>query len=340
MGNKKCCFYLLHMIEIDGSTGEGGGQVLRTALSVACVLQKPIRITNIRAGRSQPGLKAQHLTVCNLLAKITNAKIEGAALGSTEIEFSPGEISGGEYSFDIGTAGSITLLLQAALPVLAHAKHPSLLSITGGTHVAFSPTFDYFSEVFLPAAAKFGVNAEVRMLQAGFYPKGGGNAELKVQPSKLAGAAFEPQDHRHVLYSIISSGLPPHVAEREEKELEKALHGHELRGKITEVRSSCAGNAVTVWSGFVGSSSLGEAGKPAEKVAGEAAEAFLAEVKSGASVDSHLADQLPLYAALAEGKSAYGTSKFTQHLITNAEVLSALTGRNIRLANEREVTVE
>jgi len=320
--------------------GEGGGQVLRTALSVACVLGKPVRITNIRAGRSQPGLKAQHLTVCKLLAQITNAKMSGAALGSTEIEFSPEEISGGEYSFDIGTAGSITLLLQAALPVLAHAKHPSSLSITGGTHVAFSPTFDYFSEVFLPAVAKLGIKAEAKMLAAGFYPKGGGRVEMRVRPSRLIGAKFEPQQHKQILYGIISSGLPPHVAEREEHELKKMLDGKEVSGKINEVHASCVGNAITVWSGLVGASSLGETGKPAEKVAGEAAEALLAEIGASASVDSHLADQLLLYAALAEGKSAYTTSKFTQHLTTNAAVLSSLTGRNIRLANERDVTVD
>lgn len=328
------------MMEIDGGIGEGGGQVLRTALSIACVLGKPIRISNIRAGRKEPGLKAQHLTVCRLLAQITDAKMEGASLGSTEITFEPGGITGGGYSFDIGTAGSITLLLQAALPVLAHAKHASRLSITGGTHVAFSPTFDYFSEVFLPAAAKFGVNAEAKMIAAGFYPKGGGRAEMMVEPSRLQGASFVPQGHKQVLYNIILSGLPPHVAEREEHKLKKMLGAYRLEGKINPVRVSCAGNAITLWSGFVGASSLGETGKPAEKVAGEAAEAFLAEAESKAAVDSHLADQLLLYAALAEGKSSYATSRFTPHLQTNAAVLSALTGRNIRLANEREVAVE
>ena len=327
------------MLEIDGSVGEGGGQVLRTALSVACVLGKPVRISNIRAGRSQPGLKAQHLTVCKLLAQITNAKMNHATIGSTEITFEPGEISGGEYSFDIGTAGSITLLLQAALPVLLHAEHASKLAITGGTHVAFSPTFDYFSEVFLPAAAKLGVDAEARMVAAGFYPKGGGKAELRVRPSRLRGASFTPEEHRRILYSIISSGLPPHVSEREENKLKKILEKRDVSGKIITAQAPCAGNAITVWSGFAGASSLGETGKPSEKVAGEAAEALLAEIGAGTAVDSHLADQLLVYAALAEGKSAYSTSGFTQHLKTNAEVLSAMTGRNIILAGEGRVEV-
>ena len=328
------------MLEIDGSMGEGGGQVLRTALSLSCVLGKPVRISSIRAGRNQPGLKAQHVAVCNLLSNITSAGISGASLGSTAIEFSPGKISGGDYSFDIGTAGSITLLLQAALPVLSHAKRESALTITGGTHVAFSPTFDYFSEVFLPAAAAFGVAAQAKMAQAGFYPKGGGKVEMKVQPSKLQGVSIRPQEHKEAHYSIISAGLPPHVSEREGKKLEHALHGYKLSGANHAVHANSAGNAVTAWSGFLGASSLGESGKPAEKVAGEAAEALLAEIGTGAAVDFHLADQLLLYAAIAEGKTTFATSRFTAHLTTNASVLRLLTGRNIILRDNREVSVE
>ena len=327
------------MLSIDGSMGEGGGQVLRTALTLACVLGKPIRIFNIRAGRAEAGLKAQHLAVCNLLAKISNAKMSGAAPGSTEITFEPGRISGGEFSFDIGTAGSITLLLQAALPVLAHAEKESALSVIGGTHVAFSPTFDYFSEVFLPAVSAFGIDALAKMEKAGFYPKGGGRVEMKVQPSQLRGASFTAQEHKHALYRIISSGLAPHVAEREKKKIIKELHAFKPLGTVENATAACAGNAVSVWSGFAGASSLGESGKPAEKVAGEAVEGFLAEAQSRSSVDSHLADQLLVYAALAEGKTSYSTSRFTLHLKTNAEVLRLLTGRNIILAGEKEVSV-
>ncbi len=332
------------MLEIDGSQGEGGGQVLRTALSLSCVLQKPVHITSIRAGRSKPGLAAQHLTACHLLSSISGAKMSGAGLGSTELSFSPGKISGGEYKFDIGTAGSCTLLLQAVLPVLAHAPRPSSLEITGGTHVSHSPTFEYFSEVFLPAVRKFGVRADVQMQRAGFYPKGGGKVTLAVEPSKLRGCKFLPEA-QPVKYSILSSSLPPHVLQREEKEVKKLFPN--ATGVAREAEASCAGNALTVWSGSFGASSLGEIGKPAEKVAQEACAELMREMPAapheqgaGPSVDSHLADQLLIYASLADGKSEFSTPVFSSHLKTNAEVIRAMTGRNIRLGNDRTVSVE
>jgi len=332
------------MMEIDGAIGEGGGQVLRTALSVACVKGQPVRIYNIRAGRESGGLKAQHLSVCRLLAEITGAKMEGAELGSREIVFKPGEISGGDYSFDIGTAGSITLLFQSALPVLAFAKSKSTLAIRGGTHVKAAPTYDYFEKVFLPAAREFGLKAESRMVRPGFYPKGGGEAVLAVEPSRLCGKAFSPQPRNSSLkmaanYSIISSLLPTHVGQREESVIRQMLAGYTLYGERKNLEAACAGNAVCVWSGFVGASSLGEQGKKAEKVAEEACRDFLAASASGASVDSHLADQLLLCAALAEGRSAFFAPSFTSHLRTNAEILRRMTARNIILAGEGRVEV-
>lgn len=335
--NKKQVVKKGSMIEIDGSTGEGGGQVLRTALSVACVLEKDVRISNIRKGRGVPGLRAQHLTVCNLLAEITGAKMQGERMGSTEIIFEPGKIAGGDYRFDIGTAGSCTLLLQAALPVLAHAKKECSLEITGGTHVQHAPTFEYFSNVFLPAVRKFGVHAEARMGRAGFYPKGGGKIILKTKHSELKGCLLE-RESCATDYSIISSGIPPHVAEREEKGLKKIFP--DAQGKKENSAAASPGNALSVWSGMHGASSLGEIGKPAEKVAKEACDALFGSLQSGAAVDARLADQLLIYAALAEGKTAFTTPQFTSHLSTNAEILRLMTGRNIILANEREIRVE
>ena len=325
------------MLEIDGSIGEGGGQVLRSALSLSCVLQRALRIKNIRAGRSKPGIAAQHLAVCKLLSEICGARMDGATLGSTELAFSPGKISGGNYKFDIGTAGSCTLLLQAALPVLAHAEHPSSLEIKGGTHVSHSPTFEYFSEVFLPAVRKFGVHAEAKMQRAGFYPKGGGQVSLAVEPSQMHGCRFE-QQKAQVRYSILSSFLPPHVLQREEEEIRKKIPG--CAGEARAVEASCAGNALTIWSGSFGASALGEIGKPAEKVAGEACAALAQGLESGCAVDAHLADQLLLCAALAGGKSEFSTQVFSSHLRTNADVIRAMTGRNIILGNDRVVRVE
>ena len=339
------------MLEIDGSIGEGGGQVLRTALSVACVLGKPVRITNIRAGRETPGLRAQHLTVCKLLAEITGGKLSGASLGSSEITFSPGKISGGGYSFDIGTAGSCTLLLQAALPVLLCAPVPCSLRIKGGTHVRGAPTYEYFSEVFLPAIGRFGAKCESKLVSHGFYPKGGGEIIVEAHPSVLSGCELADGKGKSARYSIISSSLPESVAAREEKTVKETLGKEfEVQGKSETAASPCAGNAITVWSGTHGGCAIGERGKPAEQVAKGACEDFLsgtgkggAAGKSGAAggsaVDRHLADQLLVYAALASGRSAFSSFEFTSHLKTNAEVLRRMTGRNIILGGEGRIEV-
>ena len=325
------------IFEIDGSAGESGGQILRTSLALSCILGKPMRIRNIRAGRPKPGLAAQHLTVCNLLSGICNARMEGAALGSKELAFSPGKILGGCYNVDIGTAGSCTLLMQAALPVLSHAREKSVLEVAGGTHVQHSPSFEYFSEVFLPAASRFGVRASAQMQRAGFYPKGGGKVSLAVEPSKLRGCKFSPGAHP-ISYSIVSSALPLHVLQREEAEMKKAFP--QSAGFARGVEANCAGNALTIWSGAFGASALGQIGKPAEKVAQEACAALAQGLGSGCSVDAHLADQLLIHAALAEGKSEFSTHEFSSHLRTNAGVIRAMTGRNIILGNDRTVTVE
>ena len=325
------------MQEIDGSIGEGGGQVLRTALSISCVLRKPVHITNIRAGRSKPGLAAQHLAVCNLLSEISGAQMQGATLGSTSLTFEPGEIKGGNYKFDIGTAGSCTLLLQAALPVLAHAREMSTLEITGGTHVFHSPTFEYFSEVFLPAVKKFGVHANATLQRAGFFPKGGGKVALEAEPSHLRGCTLLPEEYLETNYSIVSSALPPSVMQREVNALKKIFP--QSSGMEQAVSAACPGNSVTVWRGACGASALGEIGKPAEKVAREACQSLSRELEAKAAVDSRLADQLLIYAVLAEGKSEFSAPAFTPHLHTNADVLRALTGRNIILGAERAITV-
>ena len=325
------------VIEIDGATGESGGQILRTSLALSCIFGKPVRVFNIRAGRPKSGLAAQHLTACNLLSEICGAKMQGATIGSTELSFSPGKISGGNYKFDIGTAGSCTLLLQAALPVLVHAGEKSTLEITGGTHVLHSPTFEYFSNVFLPAAEKFGVRAGAKLGRIGFYPKGGGKVSLSVEPSKLSGCKFKRHDGA-VHYSVLSALLPPHVIAREGAEVKKAFPGS--AGEAHAADAACAGNALTVWSGTFGASALGEIGKPAEKVAKEACDSLAQGLQSGCSIDAHLADQLLIYAALAEGKSEFSTPEFSSHLRTNADVVRAMTGRNIILGSDRVVQVE
>ncbi|MEM4554405.1 MAG: RNA 3'-terminal phosphate cyclase [Candidatus Anstonellaceae archaeon] len=314
------------MIEIDGAYGEGGGQVLRTALSLSCILGKPIRITNIRAGRKNPGLSFQHLAACRLLAAVCGAKVKGAEIGSKSLEFVPGKINGESFRAEIGTAGSCMLLLQAALPVLLHAQKECELEVTGGTHVEGAPTFEYFAEVFAKAAALFGAKFEIQLQRAGFYPRGGGKIHLKTFPCQLKGCKVQ-NPGGPVKYTIVYFGPPQHIAKREEAVILKSLEAFRPSGKIEELAADCPGNAITLWKDFTGSCAIGKKGKRAEEVAAEACKYF--EAQGSACVDPHLADQLLLYAALAEGESEFSTSQATLHLLTNAYVIERMTGRNI-----------
>ncbi|MFH0737003.1 MAG: RNA 3'-terminal phosphate cyclase [Candidatus Micrarchaeota archaeon] len=313
-------------IEIDGSFGEGGGQVIRTAMTLSAITGKAVTITKIRANRPNPGLQAQHLTACKAVRNVCRGTLSHAEVGSTELTFEPGPIVGGKYEFDIGTAGSVTLVAQTLLPILLRAAKGSELRIIGGTHVMKSPGFDYFEKVFLPAIARFGVDAGCRMLKPGYYPRGGGEIEVDVRPCSLKGCTSWPQtDDTGVLIRL--SGLPTPVAIREKKIF--------VQNRIEDVRirhdeALSIGNAVTAWRGFRGAYTLGAKGKRAEAVAHEALDAINAEK---GDVDIHLADQLLLYAALAKGKTTYSTSAVSGHLKTNAYTISKFLDRKVALDN-------
>lgn len=308
-------------IEIDGSEGEGGGQVLRTGLALSCVLGVPLKISNIRAGREKVGLAPQHLAVVNALAKISSAKVKGVALGSTRVEFEPGEITGGKYEFDIGSAGAVTLLAQALLPVLCAAKERSRVVLRGGTHVRGAPLWDYFEEVFLGCAGRFGVNVVGKLDRAGFYPKGEGEAEILVESREFRAVDFLEREIAKTKCRIYSCGLPAHVAQREKEAIAKELGVDGGSFEIILCKAACAGNAIALWNGGIGACALGEAGKRAEEVAHDAAAYFSKQVESKAVVDSHCADQLLLYMALANGKCSIRTSETSSHLKTNIGVI-------------------
>ncbi|HOV51389.1 MAG TPA: RNA 3'-terminal phosphate cyclase [Methanothrix sp.] len=322
------------MIEIDGSYGEGGGQIVRTAVSLSAVTGKPVCIRRIRQGRPKPGLAPQHVQAITALAGICSAKTSGIEPGSMQITFAPGKIRGGSYSVEIGTAGSVTLLMQCLLPALLKADGPIVMDVHGGTDVRWSPTVDYFRHVFLPALGCFGVKATLDLRQRGYYPRGQGLVTLRVEPGALQFAHLSASPKERV-YGISHSGnLPEHVAQRQ---AESAVQLLEKAGFAAEVateshRLPSMGSGITLWSGFMGASSLGERGLPAEMVGRKAAEDLIMELEAMSAVDIHLADQLIPYLALAGG--SYTARTATQHAMTNIWTAGHFLERKISLFTE------
>jgi RNA 3'-phosphate cyclase len=317
------------MIEINGSQGEGGGQILRTSLALAALLREDLRISNIRHKRPNPGLARQHLASVRAIQEITHAKVEGAHLGSTELRFSPGEIKPGRYSIDIGTAGSVTLVLQTLLPACLFAGQPVELVISGGTDVRWSPPIDYMRQVFLPVAQKMGVKAEIVLQRRGYYPKGGGRVRVAVAPVKSLRAlrVLERGEIKEIKGIAHSYNLPCHIVEREAAAARNKLN-YPCDIELECDRGFSTGTGIVLWAvcknSILGSSALGEIGKKAEKVGEEAAAQLIAELQSNAPLDSHLSDQVIPYLALAEGKSLVRVAKLTNHLITNIGVVEEI----------------
>jgi len=319
------------VIEIDGSMGEGGGQILRYSLALSAVLLKPVHIYNIRAKRSNPGLRPQHLTGVKALAEITKAEVKGASVGSKEIWFYPKIRRGGHYRFNIGTAGSTTLVIQAILPALLYADRDSVVEIIGGTDVPWSPPVDYIKNVFLPLLNRIGIEAYIEVKRRGHYPRGGGHVVLKVKKlsSKIKpinvverGRILEIRGHSHCVK------LPSHIAIRQAKSAESILV-RELGIKPKTTLEYYApnkdphlgpGSGIVLWAicekSILGSDALGAKGKPAERVGEEAATKLIEELNTGMAFDRHMGDMLIPYASLAEGESLFGVSKLTLHTLT------------------------
>ena len=329
----------MFMIEIDGSLGDGGGQLLRTALSLSCITGKPFRIRNIRKSRSKPGLMRQHLVSVQAAARIAAAQVDGDQLGSTELIFLPGAVTPGDYSFEIGTAGATSLVLQTLIPPLLLAGGASRLTLSGGTHVPFSPSWHYLAEVFAPALLRLGALIELSLDSCGFYPKGGGKVRCRILPC-AAFSALTLQERGELLRVSGSSAvgnLPRSIAERQAysalSRMESALGASvPLELPCSEAASFGQGTFIFIKGEYQhavsGFTALGARGKPAEVVGAEAAEEFLAYHGTGMPVDPHLADQLVLYLALAKGPSVFATSRITSHLETNL----AVTGYFLDLA--------
>uniref|UniRef100_A0A131Z513 RNA 3'-terminal phosphate cyclase n=1 Tax=Rhipicephalus appendiculatus TaxID=34631 RepID=A0A131Z513_RHIAP len=329
------------LFTIDGSVMEGGGQVLRMAVAFSALFRKPVRVTNIRAGRSNPGLRPQHLTGINLVRDICGGRLVNAVIGSTEIELYPGSIRGGHFSADTGTAGSVVLLLQAALPCLLFADAPSVLRLRGGTNAEMAPQIDYTLSVFLPIARKFGASCDIKVLKRGYYPKGGGVVEVCAQPAgslqplvltdpgrvtRVTGRSFVagqlPLKVAHVMadraVDILREQLPsstPVSVERLKEPEEKAFGTG--NGIILLAESSTGMK-------FAGSA-LGKRGVMAEAVGQAAAEELCQELKHNVCVDKHLQDQLIVLMALANGTSQILCGPLTLHTETAIHVAHQLT---------------
>ncbi len=321
------------MIHIDGSSGEGGGQILRTSLSLAAITGQEITIENIRAKRDKPGLRPQHLTGALAVAEICGGELRGGAVGSMQLTMKPGEVKSGSYCFDVrkitSSAGAVSLILQTVLWPLVFAKDTSHITFKGGTHVPFAPCSHYLSEVFLPVMASIGLKYKYRMLQAGYYPTGGGELHLQIEPVE----SLEPIDLTNSVgkpaVEIVSavSNLPVSIAERQLhqavtrcKELKLVVNG-----KVMEIPSPGKGTVLFIKSksdgAVAGVQSLGEIRRSAERVADDACDELQAYIESGCAVDKHLADQLIIPMALTKGSSKFSTCEITQHLLTNIEVV-------------------
>lgn len=326
------------MIEIDGSMGEGGGSVVRIAVSLSAVSQQPVRVFNIRARRSKPGLNPQHLRAVEAVAKLSNAKADGLTIGSKEITFYPGTIAGGKHRIDVGTAGSTTLVLQAIMPAAALAPGPVDLEITGGTDNPQAPPIDFLENVSLRILRQMGYEGEVSCVRRGHYPRGGGIIRARITPVKrLLPLKLLNQGNVVKICGIVHCILlPSHVARRMAHAATRTLisagfSNVEIKTEISEREGVGPGAGITLWAetdsgAILGGSSIGRPGKMAEHVGREAAESLLKEIKGGGAVDSHAIDQLIPYLALAQGVSQVKTSLLTPHALTNIVLVEKILG--------------
>ncbi|HIP53006.1 MAG TPA: RNA 3'-terminal phosphate cyclase [Chromatiales bacterium] len=325
------------MLVIDGSQGEGGGQILRSALALSMCLGRPFRIHRIRANRARPGLQPQHLAAVRAAAAISSADVEGDEQGSQTLTFEPGPVKPGEYRFDIGTAGSTSLLFQALLPALMLAPGPTRLRLAGGTHNPLAPTFDFLRQAFLPLIDRMGPGVTYRLLMPGFAPHGGGEVEAEIRPAGRLQPLrlLERGCLQRVMASVLLCHLPAHIAERELAVIGAAL---DIPSTYLDWRrddsAAGPGNAVTLrlesehlCEVFTG---LGRRGLPAERVAESVVEAARQYLDHDVAVGKHLADQLILPLALA-GVGEFTTLEPTLHTYTHIEVVRQFMGIEVQL---------
>lgn len=315
------------MITIDGSFGEGGGQILRTSLALSLVTGQGFRIQNIRAGRQKAGLLRQHLTAVEAAAKVGNAAVDGAELGSKELVFKPGKVTPGDYRFAVGTAGSATLVLQTVLPALIIGNEASRLTLEGGTHNPHAPPFDFLERAFLPLVSRMGPQIAANLERPGFFPAGGGRFTVEIKPvEKLTPLRINARgENKGRSARAFFANISPGVANRELKVVTEKLGWPAESLQVEKVESNGPGNALVLELAFENITELftgfGERGVLAETVAENVVLEVREYLASGVPVGKHLSDQLLIPIALA-GSGSFATAKLSRHTRTNMVVIS------------------
>ncbi|UCH47886.1 MAG: RNA 3'-phosphate cyclase [Betaproteobacteria bacterium] len=314
-------------LQIDGAHGEGGGQLVRTAVALAALTGKSIRIENIRARRDKPGLAAQHLTAVRAVATLCDADVSGLELRSQQIEFRPQALRGGEFCFDVGTAGSITLVLQAVLPALIAGREPAHVVVTGGTDVRWSPPVDYLREVMLPLIERMGPEVRLEVTRRGYYPRGGGEVAVSISPELLQPLQMADSGALQSLHARVHvSNLPLHIAERMRDSMTARLESVVEQAVEVEMLSFDReaavgpGGAVVAWARtehtVLGAGRVAERGIRAETLGDAVGRGLATDLAAGVTLDLHASDQLLVYFALARGPSVFTTHRLSSHAQT------------------------
>ena len=331
------------LVQIDGTQGEGGGQILRSALSLAAITGRPLQVDRVRGGRRKPGLMRQHLTCLRAVAQVCGGQVHGGELRSSQFSFEPGAIRGGDYHFDVGSAGSVALVLQTVLPVLLHAEAPSTVRITGGTHVSFSPSVHALTHSFVPVLVRMGAKVELELERYGFNPAGGGAILATIVPGALQPLELlERGPLSSAAVGVVQCSVPKNVARREADVLCKALNLNPDLARIETVESQGPGNAlwVTLLHGEHSTvfDAVGMKGRRAEQVSKTLVRRMQRWQHSGTAVDGYLADQLLLPMALAGG-GALRTPPLSLHSRTNMDVIARFLGVAFEVDHESERAV-
>ena len=333
----------MNFLRIDGEFGEGGGQIIRTAITLSCITKKPIMIENIRKNRKIPGLKAQHLTAIKILQKICNAEVEGAKIGSTSLKFTPGNVKSCNLIEDVGTAGSISLISQVLIPAVGICKKKLNLTIKGGTDALWSPTIDYTQYVLREAYSRMGINFSIKLIKRGYYPKGGGQIKLSVEPSNVNAISLIERKTKNVNLICSFSNLPSELIKKNIEGIVKQLTEKKfiVKSQINEENAIDSGATLLIFSvdqeSIIGIDSIFD--KKTERFDLDL-QSFM---ENNLGVDERLADMLVLPASLTNNMTIFRVSNISKHLETNLFVTSKITGCKYgvgKLSNGFEVRIE